>query len=196
MANRVSNTWLRSWFNSFYSDWENTNPRNGFRWSRKHEPWTLNSFCFDWDHDSAIFSLIEKTWTHEMDLNEEGRIENTNPQQKIFLRCRDHQTHGASVLKLWFLGLDFCSDWDCDLGLGFWEMDLDEWFGFLLWLRSWFGFGTLRNGFRWRRENYLGFLGAWKKGVGWQMKKKKKNRKKKMVNRKSSLKDSSSTWIF
>ena len=61
-----------------------------------------------------------------MDLDEEGRIENTNPQQKIFLRCRDHQTHGASVLKLWFLGLDFCSDWDCDLGLGFWEMDLDE----------------------------------------------------------------------
>ena len=28
--------------------------------------------------------------------------------------------------KSWFLGLDFCSDWDCNLGLGFWEMDLDE----------------------------------------------------------------------
>ena len=23
-------------------------------------------------------------------------------------------------------GLDFCSDWDRDLGLGLWEMDLDE----------------------------------------------------------------------
>ena len=55
----------------------------------KHEPWTHNSFCSDWDRDSIVFALIEKTRTHnsfcsdwdrdlglgfwEMDLDEEGR---------------------------------------------------------------------------------------------------------------------------
>ena len=38
------------------------------------------------------------------------------------MQPRKHQL----MKKSWFLGLDFCSDWDCDLGLGFWEMDLDE----------------------------------------------------------------------
>ena len=74
---------------------------------RKHEPQTHNSFYFDWDRDSIVFALIEKTRshemdldgpenmnhepitvfalidktrTHEMDLDEEGRTENTNPQ--------------------------------------------------------------------------------------------------------------------
>ena len=61
-------------------------------------------------------------------------------------------------------------------------------FGFLLRLRSWFGFGILRNGFRWRRKNWLGFLGAWKKGRRWwtgpeiEKKKKKKEQRKKMMN--------------
>ena len=35
----------------------------------------------------TVFALIDKTRTHEMDLDEEGRTENTNPQYKIFLWC-------------------------------------------------------------------------------------------------------------
>ena len=59
-------------------------------------------------------------------------------------------------------------------------------FGFLLRLRSWFGFGILRNGFRWRRKKgfrWNGFLGAWKKGRRWWTRPKMEKEWKKMVNR-------------
>ena len=63
------------------------------------------------------------TATHK---SQQRSLENTNARRNREQRKNPEITSQQRRKKSWFLGLDFCSNWDRDLGLGFWEMDFDE----------------------------------------------------------------------